>query len=41
MLDTWFFSVIDQNVFEITKKFKSFRSECLKIWTNEHCYGEF
>jgi len=26
-----FFSVIDQNVFEMTEKIKSFWSECLKI----------
>ena len=32
-----FFPVIDRNVFES----KSFRSECLKIQANKHCYGEF
>jgi len=36
-----FSSVIDRNVFEMTEKIKSFRSECLKISANEPCYGEF
>jgi len=23
------------------KKFLSFRSECLEVYANEHCYGDF
>ena len=36
-----FFLVIDWNVFKMTKKIKSFRSVCLKICANVHCYSEF
>ena len=32
------FSVID---FEMTEKYKSFWSECLKILTEKPCYGKF
>jgi len=32
---------MDQNISEMTKNIKSFRSDCLIIKANEHHHGEF